>query len=208
MKGISKSSRFSIFMALGIMAMFLTSSFAVIAYDDIEPNDDFYDAVECYDGDVIYGDLDDVYDTDDFYMIQLYEGDYITLTLEMDGYDFDLYLYDPYEWEVSDSTYSEWYESIYYYVWDDGYHYIQVEAVSGVASYELTISVIEGGGGPDELWVGGDPENEPVAEVPEMNVGDSVYWGGVKDIIPFIIIIIVMVVKPYGLFGEVRIERI
>ena len=33
-------------------------------------------------------------------------------------------------------------------------------------------------------------------------------WGGVKDIIPFIIIIIVMVIKPYGLFGEVRIERI
>jgi len=33
-------------------------------------------------------------------------------------------------------------------------------------------------------------------------------WGGVKDIIPFIIIIIVMFIKPYGLFGEVRIERI
>ncbi|MFC1964457.1 branched-chain amino acid ABC transporter permease [Chloroflexota bacterium] len=33
-------------------------------------------------------------------------------------------------------------------------------------------------------------------------------WAGVKDIIPFIIIIIVMVIKPYGLFGEVRIERI
>jgi len=33
-------------------------------------------------------------------------------------------------------------------------------------------------------------------------------WSGVKDIIPFIIIIIVMFVKPYGLFGEVRIERI
>lgn len=31
---------------------------------------------------------------------------------------------------------------------------------------------------------------------------------GVKDIIPFIIIIIVMVFKPYGLFGEKRIERI
>jgi len=33
-------------------------------------------------------------------------------------------------------------------------------------------------------------------------------WSGVKDIIPFIIIIIVMVIKPYGLFGEERIERI
>ena len=33
-------------------------------------------------------------------------------------------------------------------------------------------------------------------------------WPGVKEVIPFIIIIIVMFVKPYGLFGEVRIERI
>ena len=31
---------------------------------------------------------------------------------------------------------------------------------------------------------------------------------GIKDIIPFIIIIIVMIIKPYGLFGEERIERI
>jgi branched-chain amino acid transport system permease protein len=33
-------------------------------------------------------------------------------------------------------------------------------------------------------------------------------WAGVRDIIPFFIIIIVMVIKPYGLFGEKRIERI
>jgi branched-chain amino acid transport system permease protein len=33
-------------------------------------------------------------------------------------------------------------------------------------------------------------------------------WAGVRDIIPFVIIIIVMVIKPYGLFGEERIERI
>lgn len=33
-------------------------------------------------------------------------------------------------------------------------------------------------------------------------------WPGVKDIIPFIIIMIVMFIKPYGLFGENRIERI
>ena len=33
-------------------------------------------------------------------------------------------------------------------------------------------------------------------------------WAGIKEIIPFIIIIIVIVIKPYGLFGERRIERI
>jgi len=35
-----------------------------------------------------------------------------------------------------------------------------------------------------------------------------VTWTGVKDVIPFVIIILVMFLKPYGLFGEVRIERI
>ncbi|GAH44792.1 unnamed protein product [marine sediment metagenome] len=34
------------------------------------------------------------------------------------------------------------------------------------------------------------------------------FWPGVREVIPFIIIIIVMFLKPYGLFGEVRIERI
>ncbi len=33
-------------------------------------------------------------------------------------------------------------------------------------------------------------------------------WNGVREVIPFVIIIIVMFVKPYGLFGERRIERI
>ena len=33
-------------------------------------------------------------------------------------------------------------------------------------------------------------------------------WAGVRDVIPFVIIIIVMVIKPFGLFGEQRIERI
>ena len=33
-------------------------------------------------------------------------------------------------------------------------------------------------------------------------------WPGIKEIIPFIIIVIVIFLKPYGLFGEKRIERI
>jgi branched-chain amino acid transport system permease protein len=35
-----------------------------------------------------------------------------------------------------------------------------------------------------------------------------ILWAGVKDIVPFVIIILVLFVKPYGLFGEERIERI
>jgi branched-chain amino acid transport system permease protein len=34
------------------------------------------------------------------------------------------------------------------------------------------------------------------------------FWAGINDIIPFVIIIIVVMVKPFGLFGEKRIERI
>jgi len=33
-------------------------------------------------------------------------------------------------------------------------------------------------------------------------------WPGVKEVIPFVIIIIVMFIRPHGLFGERRIERI
>ncbi len=44
------------------------------------------------------------------------------------------------------------------------------------------------------------------------NIGAGYLTGligpGIKDLIPFIIIIIVMLIKPYGLFGEERIERI
>ena len=33
-------------------------------------------------------------------------------------------------------------------------------------------------------------------------------WAGVRDVIPFVIIIIVMIIKPYGLFGTKEIERV
>lgn len=36
----------------------------------------------------------------------------------------------------------------------------------------------------------------------------SIIGPGIKDLIPFVIIILVMLFKPYGLFGEERIERI
>jgi branched-chain amino acid transport system permease protein len=44
------------------------------------------------------------------------------------------------------------------------------------------------------------------------NLGDGylkeITWAGIKDVIPFIIIVIVLFIKPYGLFGQERIERI
>ena len=37
---------------------------------------------------------------------------------------------------------------------------------------------------------------------------DPLVGGGIKDIFPYIILIVVLLIKPYGLFGLVRIERI
>lgn len=51
----------------------------------------------------------------------------------------------------------------------------------------------------------------PVIGIAE-NVGGGylrpLTWAGVNEVIPFIIVIIVMFIRPYGLFGEERIERI
>jgi len=51
------------------------------------------------------------------------------------------------------------------------------------------------------------PHHRPGPE-PGGRLPDTLYLGGIKDIIPFVIIIIVVLFKPYGLFGEKRIERI
>jgi branched-chain amino acid transport system permease protein len=37
---------------------------------------------------------------------------------------------------------------------------------------------------------------------------DPVFGGGVKEVAPFIILVAILMVKPYGLFGKVRIERV
>jgi branched-subunit amino acid ABC-type transport system permease component len=38
--------------------------------------------------------------------------------------------------------------------------------------------------------------------------GGSLFGSSVKELIPFLIIMIVIMFKPFGLFGEERIERI
>jgi len=37
---------------------------------------------------------------------------------------------------------------------------------------------------------------------------DSIVGGGVRDLFPYILIMIILMVRPYGLFGWRRIERI
>jgi branched-chain amino acid transport system permease protein len=86
--------------------------------------------------------------------------------------------------------------------WIGGLHYGLVE--TGLKSFSVVIL-----GGLDSFI--GCIVAGPIIGLAE-NVGGGyltpLVWGGLKDIIPFIIIIIVLFIKPYGLFGEVRIERI
>jgi branched-chain amino acid transport system permease protein len=37
---------------------------------------------------------------------------------------------------------------------------------------------------------------------------DPVFGGGVKEVAPFVALVLILMVRPYGLFGKVRIERV
>jgi branched-chain amino acid transport system permease protein len=37
---------------------------------------------------------------------------------------------------------------------------------------------------------------------------DPVFGGGVKEVAPFVILVSILMIKPYGLFGKVHIERV
>ena len=37
---------------------------------------------------------------------------------------------------------------------------------------------------------------------------DPIFGGGVKEVAPFVALVLILMIKPYGLFGKVRIERV
>jgi branched-chain amino acid transport system permease protein len=37
---------------------------------------------------------------------------------------------------------------------------------------------------------------------------DSVFGGGVKEVVPFVILVIILMIRPYGIFGKAIIERV
>jgi len=37
---------------------------------------------------------------------------------------------------------------------------------------------------------------------------DPVFGGGVKEVVPFVILVIIIIIRPYGIFGKVTIERV
>ena len=39
--------------------------------------------------------------------------------------------------------------------------------------------------------------------------GTAVYWEpGLATVVPYVVLVLILLVKPYGLFGETRIERV
>jgi len=37
---------------------------------------------------------------------------------------------------------------------------------------------------------------------------DSIFGGGVKEVVPFVILVVIIMIRPYGIFGKVTIERV
>ncbi|MDH3773459.1 MAG: branched-chain amino acid ABC transporter permease, partial [Deltaproteobacteria bacterium] len=37
---------------------------------------------------------------------------------------------------------------------------------------------------------------------------DIYFGGGVKEVAPFVVLVVILMIKPYGLFGTVEIERV
>jgi branched-chain amino acid transport system permease protein len=37
---------------------------------------------------------------------------------------------------------------------------------------------------------------------------DPILGGGVKEVAPFVVLVIILMIRPYGLFGKVQIERV
>jgi len=86
--------------------------------------------------------------------------------------------------------------------WIGGLHYGLVE--TGVKSFSVVIL-----GGLDSFL--GCIIAGPIIGLAENLSGGyltPLFWEGLEDIIPLIIIIIILFIKPHGLFGEARIERI
>jgi|GEM_PF-5486387 len=161
------------FVAVIIAAMFLTAPSMVLA--DTEPNDSMAQAESIYDGDTVYGSLDDSTDPDDYYEIYLSSGDMLMATMTGTGDDFDLFLYDDSGWEVDSSTSGSSFESIYYTASSSGYYYINPNALWGSGTYTLTVSVISTGGG------GGGGGGGTGAQLPVWNVGDGWWFGKTWD---------------------------
>jgi len=177
--------RINAFYAIVIVAaMVLAMPTAVLA--DTEPNDDFNDAEFTYNGASITGTLNVASDQSDFYMIYLSNTNTLELELTGTGTNFDLIVYDASENEVDSSMSSGSTETISYESSDYGYYYIEVNAVSGSGSYTLEVDVSYSSTpiGDGAYYVGGSSyvSGQPLATLPTLNVGDSAYFGGIKDI--------------------------
>jgi branched-chain amino acid transport system permease protein len=37
---------------------------------------------------------------------------------------------------------------------------------------------------------------------------DPIFGGGVKEVAPFVVLVLILLLRPYGLFGKIEIERV
>ncbi len=164
--------------AFGLMLIIPMASILVAGYDTV-PNDDFTSAEYVYDGDTIFGSLDEVNDFEDYFQIWLDNGDDLTLTFSGTGDDFDLFLYDENELWVAESTSGFSFETIWYLDASSGYYYIVPQAVTGTGDYTLSIAVTPGYTGGIGAGIEG---TGPGAPVPIWNIGDGWSFGNIVDI--------------------------
>ncbi len=137
-------------------------------------NDDFWEADYTYDGDTIYGLLDQSSDYADYYRLWVSEDETITVTMTGTGDDFDIFLYDYMENNVdySDNSGTST-EEIIYKVLSSGNYYIEVVASSGDGDYTLNV---------DAAYDLSATGSGPAADVPDWNVGQEWAFGNVVDI--------------------------
>ena len=125
-----------------VTSLFLTSILSsVLATPDI--NNDFSEAVEVKNNDVITESLDESDDLSDYFKIYLEAEDVVEVIVAVPyGQDFDLYLYDEsYDLrnksEIDNPGTDEYFEEVFLNATYTGWYYIEVYAFSGAGDYLL-----------------------------------------------------------------------
>lgn len=143
------SSPFKLLLSACLLAatlILLISSSAGDASATIDPNNDFGDAVTLSNNVPAMESLNRNDDPSDFYKVQVSSGDVLEVDLEFgSGNDFDLYLYDPSHYLVTNSEidnvyYNIFKESISITISAPGQYFLEVWCCSGSGSYTIKAS--------------------------------------------------------------------
>ena len=111
-----------------------------------DSNNDYQEAIEVFNNDVIIETLDIADDAEDYYKIYLEIGEDVIANLYVpSGQDFDFYLHDS-SYSVIDSSVidnpgtGDYYENVNWTAGVSGWYYLNVSAFSGSGSYIMNIT--------------------------------------------------------------------